>query len=92
MLSLDKPTMDKKSIADDLELRAKNRTISKLKRQGDQYRGFNKEIHYLMEPTLHKDTIVNNLRQNVKDANPQLIQVDTCTKDKISMINRGLVF
>ena len=50
MLGLEKKEMEKKSIASDLELRAKNRTISKLKRQGEQYKAFNHEIHYLMEP------------------------------------------
>ena len=50
MLGLNKQEMEQSSIAADLELRAKNRTISKLKRQGDQYKAFNNEIHYLMEP------------------------------------------
>ena len=50
MLKLEKSEMDQYSIAQDLELRAKNRTISKLKRQGEQYKAFNQEIHYLMEP------------------------------------------
>ena len=63
MLSLDKAEMDQQSIARDLELRAKNRTIAKLKRQGEQYRNFNKEIHYMMEPQLYKDQIVTHLRQ-----------------------------
>ena len=55
MLGLEKTGMEKSTIAADLELRAKNRTISKLKRQGEQYRAFNKEIAFLMEPKVYKE-------------------------------------
>ena len=45
MLELDQQNtstkQEKRTIADDLELRAKNRTIYKLKRQGEQYYAFN---------------------------------------------------
>ena len=57
MLGLDRAVMEKRSIANDLELRAKNRTIAKLKRQGEQYKTFNREIHYLMEPQAHKEQL-----------------------------------
>lgn len=62
MLGLDRALMEKRSIANDLELRAKNRTIVKLKRQGEQYKTFNREIHYLMEPQAHKEQLAAQLR------------------------------
>ena len=96
--------MDQRTITADLELRAKNRTIAKLKRQGDQYSSFNKEIHYLMEPQLHKSQLVSQLRQKAQDStaaqklNPvsadtikQIVE-DVHTSEKINMINKGLLF
>ena len=101
MLSLDKKSMDQHSIATDLELRAKNRTIAKLKRQADQYKTFNREIHYLMEPQVHKDQIVGELRQKAANskkpvsaevAKKAIDLVDPETASKIEIINRGFMF
>lgn len=94
MLQLDKfPQSDQHSIARDLELRAKNRTIAKLKRQGEQYRQFNKEIHYLMEPAIYKEAIVSQLRQKTgASQQKKAAALDAETKERVDMVNRGLVF
>ena len=74
-----------------MELRAKNRTISKLKRQGEQYKLFNKEVHYLIEPDLHKEALVNQLKNKPNQKNDDLTPSDDI-KQKVEMINRGLEF
>ena len=99
MLGLDRSVIEKRSIASDLELRAKNRTIAKLKRQGEQYKTFNREIHYLMEPQAHKEQLVAQLRQRLTTTNARVPSggeatksLDAETSSKVGMINRGLNF
>ena len=48
-LGIEKEQFNSGSIAEDLELRSKEKTIAKLKRQGDQYKSFNDNILYLMD-------------------------------------------
>ena len=103
MLNLEKDKMDASgvTIATDLELRAKQRTIAKLKRQGEQYRQLNAEIPYLMEPDAHKELLVDQLRQNAatkkaagaqKTTGVKPLDLDVEAKEKIAHINRGLEF
>ena len=48
-LGVSKEVLEKGSIPDDLEVRAKERTLDKLKRQGESYKSFNQNILYLMD-------------------------------------------
>ena len=85
-LGLEKSKLDQPQISTDLELRAKNRTIDKLKKQGEQYRRFNSEIPFLVEPELHKDEVVSKLREKAtattklnKHAQESRLSVDSDT-------------
>ena len=61
ILGLSKETFEKGSIAEDLEMRAKEKTLSKLKSQGEQYKSFNQNVLYLMDSANQREQLLSEL-------------------------------
>ena len=87
-LGVTKEVLEKGSIPEDLELRAKELTLAKLKRQGQSYKSFNQNILYVMDSANQKEQLMNELEQN-PDPKQKL---DANLKDVVSRIADGSKF
>ena len=54
-------------VGKDLEARAKSKTLQNLKKQGQQYKSFNENVLYLIDPWTTKKRLIENLKANKID-------------------------
>ena len=87
-LGLKSDEFEKGSIAEDLEHRAKERTLAKLKDQGLQYKSFNDNILYVMDASNQKQLLLSELEQRPESRQSMTSEL----QDKLEKISHGFKF